>query len=84
MFQDEDFRKSVRRVAKVFKLCNMHMERVLAGIKTVSPGKHPNVERIMAAGYMSQLCNCNMFKKTIDERRSTTASDCALEAGEMR
>ena len=59
MFQDEDFRKSVRRVAKVFKLTNMHMERVLAGIKTVSPGKHPNVERIMAAGYMSQLCTAH-------------------------
>ena len=51
MFQDEDFRKSVRRVAKVFKLTNMHMERVLAGIKTVSPGKHPNVERLTDHGF---------------------------------
>ena len=51
MFQDEDFRKSVRRVAKVFKLCNMHMERVLSGIKSVSPGKHPNVERLTYHGF---------------------------------
>ena len=30
------------------------------------------------------VSNCKMFNKTIDERRSTTASDCAFEAGEMR
>ena len=55
MYYDGAFRDTLKVFSKKAKLTNMHMERILGGIKQSSPGKRPMIDRVLAAGYMQQL-----------------------------
>jgi hypothetical protein len=56
MLADQGFRDAVDMWSSKSKICNMHVERMLALIRqSVPSGRLPNLERLVSAGYLTQV-----------------------------
>ena len=55
------------------KVCNMHLERLLALVKRASPGKLPYAERVCAAGLLTQWISPHLSEGGSDPRITTRA-----------
>ena len=62
-----------------YKLTNMHLERLLAQFKQTSDEKHPNVERVLASGYMQQVATAHVLAG--GTHPASTAVDDLIEEG---
>lgn len=54
------FRSSLKLWAKQSRVCNMHVERIFALVRKSVPDKVPNLERLVSAGYLSQILRTHM------------------------
>lgn len=75
MFTSKRFRCLLRSWARVCKISNMGLERLLASFKqgapTSSKGQHPDVERFCAAGFMTQLLSDHRKRGRFDPKVTT-------------
>ena len=72
--QDEQWRVSMRILLKSFKVCNMHVERYLSRIRRSCPHVHtaPPVERVRAAGFVSEVLTQHRVNGGQDPRFTTS------------
>lgn len=55
MFNDLEFRRLIKTWTRRAKLCNMHLERQLALVRSSAPRRLPNAERLCAAGLLAMV-----------------------------
>ena len=54
-YNDAELRRLIWTWARKAKLCNMHLERVLALIRSSAPRRLPNAERLCAGGLLAMI-----------------------------
>ncbi len=60
MCGDLHFLEHLKQLRSRMTVCNMHIERLLARFKKCVHGKHPLMEKIVAAGTLSQWLHLHM------------------------
>ena len=85
---DRAFMHGLRAWAETHKVCNMHLERLLARIRDgMGPGKSPQAERACAGGFLSQVLRDHLALGGRDPRhqsRESLLSHGAPLAGKRR
>lgn len=68
MCSDECFLSALKAWGSTAKVTNMHVERILARMKKATPEKLPSVERMLAAGNVSEWLRRHMANQGADPR----------------
>jgi hypothetical protein len=75
MFENTDWKNTLRLLAKKFKICNMHTERQFALIKKsyAHIGGAPEVERVCGGGLVTQVLSMHLAHGGADPRFTTSS-----------